>query len=42
MHVMAKLFGIDYSPEVNDEAYARIQEWKRHIEEVRKKMGADE
>lgn len=42
MHVMAKLFGIDYSSEVNDEAYARIQEWDRHLAEVRKKRGADE
>lgn len=39
MHVMAKLFGMDYNEDIGSEAYARIQEWDRHLAEVRKKRG---
>lgn len=38
MHVMARLFGIDYTKEINDEAYSRIQQWETHLEEVRRRM----
>ena len=36
MHVMAKLFGLDYNRDIAPEAYDRIQKWKAHIDEVHK------
>ncbi len=41
MHMMAKLFGLDYNDDINDEAYRRIKVWRNHLEEVRKARGIE-